>query len=43
MENTLTIGGDEIPLVGPKDDPEETDTVEKPVQERKKKITASLS
>ena len=28
---------------GPKDDPEETDTVEKPVQERKKKITASLS
>ena len=31
------------PLVGPKDDPEETDAVEKPVQKRKKKITASLS
>ena len=31
------------PLIGPKDDLEETDTVEKPVQERKKKITASLS
>ena len=31
------------PLVDPRDDPEETDTVEKPAQERKKKITASLS
>ena len=31
------------PLVGPKDDPEETDAVEKPVQKRKKKIAASLS
>jgi hypothetical protein len=29
--------------VGPKDDPEETDAVEKPVQKRKKKIAASLS
>jgi hypothetical protein len=31
------------PLVGPKDDPEETDAIEKPVQKRKKKIAASLS
>ena len=31
------------PLVGPKDDPEETDAVERPVQKRKKKIAASLS
>ena len=31
------------PLVGPKDDPEETYAIEKPVQKRKKKITASLS
>ena len=31
------------PLMGPKDDPEETDAVEKPVQKRKKKIEASLS
>ena len=30
------------PLVAPKDDPEETDAVEKPVQKRKKKIAASL-
>jgi hypothetical protein len=31
------------PLVGPKDDPEETDAVEKPVQKRKKRIATSLS
>ena len=31
------------PLDGPKDDPEETYAIEKPVQKRKKKITASLS
>jgi hypothetical protein len=32
------------PLVGPKDDPEETDAVEKPVvQQRKKRIANSLS
>jgi hypothetical protein len=31
------------PLVGPKDDPEETDAVEKPVQQRKRRIATSLS